>query len=131
MLHRLRTYLFLGATALAIGLAPLPTVATSVVDGMKGTLVNSSLPQAPGDEGIERVVGLSIQVFLSLFGIIFLVLLIYGGYKWLMAAGREDEVEKGKETIRAAIIGLAIVMSAYVVSIYVIDAFSQATNFKG
>lgn len=56
-----------------------------------------------------------IQVFLSLLGVIFVVLMIYAGFKWMMAAGDADDVKKAKGTIRMAIIGLVITVSAYAI----------------
>jgi len=37
----------------------------------------------------------------------------------MTAAGREDQIEKAKEIIKATIIGLAIVMSAYAITFFV------------
>lgn len=56
-----------------------------------------------------------IQVFLSTLGVIFVVLMIYAGFKWMMAAGDADDVKKAKGTIRMAIIGLVITVSAYAI----------------
>ncbi len=56
---------------------------------------------------------------LSLVGTIFLLLTIYGGIRWMLARGDEAEIEKGKEIIKAAIIGLIIVMMAYAITAFV------------
>jgi hypothetical protein len=45
--------------------------------------------------------------------------MIYGGYRWMMASGREEEVQKAKDTIKAAIIGLIIVLSAYTITYFI------------
>ena len=54
--------------------------------------------------------------------------MIYGGYKWLVASGREEEIKKAKDTIRSAIIGLIIVMAAYTISYFVAAALQEATT---
>ena len=69
-----------------------------------------------------------INAFLSIFGTIFLILMILGGYKWMMASGREEEVKKAKDTIRAAIIGLIIVVSAYAISYFVALSLQTAAG---
>ena len=74
----------------------------------------------------QNIVGKVIRAFISVFGIIFLVLMIFGGYKWMMASGREEEVKKAKDTIRAAIIGLIIVMGAYTITFFITKALQSA-----
>ena len=69
-----------------------------------------------------------IKTVLSLLGLIFLVLTIYGGYLWMMARGDEKQVEKAKETIKAGVIGLAIMLSAYIISVNVLSYLLKATG---
>jgi hypothetical protein len=58
-----------------------------------------------------------------LLGVLFIVLIIYGGIIWLTAAGNEESVKKAVSTIKHAFIGLVIVLLAYIVSIFVIKIF--------
>lgn len=73
--------------------------------------------------GLQReltpAVATIVTAALSLVGTIFLLLTIYGGIRWMLARGDEGEIEKGKEIIKAAIIGLVIVMSAYAITAFV------------
>jgi len=66
-----------------------------------------------------------ITIALSLLGVIFLVLLIYGGYFWMTARGNEQQVEKAKNTITTALIGLVIVLLAYAASIFIISKLTE------
>ncbi len=75
----------------------------------------------------DDIISTIIQVVLSFLGVIFLVLMIYGGYLWMMAKGNEEQVTKAKNLITAAIIGLVIVMAAYAISWFVISKLSGAT----
>jgi hypothetical protein len=50
-----------------------------------------------------------------------MILMIYGGYNWMTAAGDEQKIDKAKDTIRAAMIGLIIIIAAYAISIFVIS----------
>jgi len=65
---------------------------------------------------LSNVVSKIIEIVLSFVGVIFLVLLIYGGYTWMIARGNEQQVEKAKSIIINAIIGLVIVMAAYAIT---------------
>ena len=74
----------------------------------------------------ESMISLIVTTILSFLGVIFLVLAIYGGFIWMMARGNEQEVEKAKQIIQNSVIGLIIVVAAYAVSWYIINAFSGA-----
>jgi hypothetical protein len=60
-----------------------------------------------------EIVGKIIKAFLSLLGIIFILLMIYGGYIWFIARGNDSEVKKAQDIIRNAIVGAIIVVAAY------------------
>ncbi|MFA5248459.1 MAG: hypothetical protein WC415_04520 [Patescibacteria group bacterium] len=68
-----------------------------------------------------------IKFSLSFLGVIFLLLMIYGGFLWMTDQGKEEQVEKAKKIIVAAIIGIIIITSAYAISWFVINALSQKT----
>lgn len=73
------------------------------------------------DKTIEQRVSSIIAVVLSFLGVIFMVLMIYGGYMWMTASGDEQKIEKARDIIRSAIIGLIIVIAAYAISVFVIS----------
>lgn len=68
---------------------------------------------------LTEKIGQIIGVVLSLIGVMFLVLMIYAGFTWMFARGNEQDVEKAKRMIEAAIAGLIIVLSAYAITNYV------------
>jgi hypothetical protein len=76
---------------------------------------------------ITEIVGNVIRTILSLLGVIFLVLTIYGGFIWMTARGNESEVERAQGIIRAAIIGLAIVLASYAISYFIVESLSSKT----
>jgi amino acid transporter len=75
--------------------------------------------------------GAVIYSLLSLLGIVFLGLTIYGGILWMTAEGKEDQVEKAKKTITQALIGLVIIFAAYAISFFVINAVTPKTLKTG
>ena len=66
-------------------------------------------------------IGSIIGNILTFLGVIFLLLMIYGGVTWMTAAGDEKKVTKAKELITAAVIGLVVVLSAYALTTYLGD----------
>lgn len=61
---------------------------------------------------------------LVLSGMIFVSLIVYAGYIWLTAAGLEEPINKAKSIITNAVVGLVIILSAYVISYAIIKAAS-------
>lgn len=83
-------------------------------EGTGHKAISDQLGDTPG-----QIIGKFIQIFLSFLGVIFLFLMIYGGYIWMIARGNEQEVNKAQNIIRNAIIGLVVVLAAYAVTLYV------------
>lgn len=70
---------------------------------------------------IGTIAAVIIQAFLSLLGIIFIVLIIIAGFKWMTAAGNEEQIKKSQATLKTAIIGLIIVLGAYAITYFVFN----------
>lgn len=81
-----------------------------------------------GDVGLETIIGKVIQGALSLAGVVFVILAVYAGYRWMTAEGDSDKITKAKDTLTAAIIGLAITLAAYAISIFVITKITVAAG---
>ena len=95
-----------------------------------GTPLNStanSIGYNTSQNQIDPIISNAIQVFLSLLGVIFLALIIYGGFTWMTAAGNESKVTKAKELITAALIGFVLVVSAYAITFFVISKLAART----
>lgn len=89
-----------------------------------GNLMDSRVQQTRQASGISAPsVGETIAYLLggalSLLAIIFLVLVVIAGYRWMTASGSEEVITKAKQSMKEAIIGLVIVLAAYAVVAFV------------
>ena len=102
---------------------------TSVqAQGIKDQSMLTSIAGKAGvaDTGnVESLSGTIIKAILSITGLIFLILMVYAGMLWMTARGDEGQVDKSKEIIQAAIIGLAVTVSAYAITVFVTSRFSS------
>jgi len=57
-----------------------------------------------------------IKGLLGLVGMVFFILIIYGGIMWMTAMGNEDKVKKSRALIIASVIGLALIILAYLIA---------------
>lgn len=77
-----------------------------------------------------RLVGRFIGVFLGVVGVIFTCLIIYAGYLWMSAGGDAAAITKAKDIMMRAVIGLIIVIGAYVITYFVTTALTQGDYLK-
>lgn len=75
---------------------------------------------------IGGVMAVVIKAFLSILGILFLVLVILGGFYWMTAGGDEQKMTKAKDILKKAIIGLIIIVSSYAITAFVFKALDDA-----
>jgi hypothetical protein len=88
-------------------------------DGAGSGGVRESLKTAASGAGlntgrsISGIVATIIRTLLGFVGVIFLILIIFGGMMWMNAGGNEESVTKAKKLITNAVIGVIIIMAAY------------------
>ena len=58
-------------------------------------------------------IGRIIKAILGIVGSLALVMFIYGGFNWMTAAGTAEKVEKGKQILIWATIGLIVIFTSY------------------
>ena len=68
---------------------------------------------------IRLIVANVIRTALGLLGIVALVLILYGGFVWMTAAGDEEKISQAKKILVNAVIGLAIILSAYSITYFI------------
>jgi|GEM_PF-708150 len=90
--------------------------------------------ETAGSGGVILLVATGVQIFISLIGIYFMIMLIYAGFTWMTAQGDKDKVAKAQTIARENVIGLAIVIAAYLITYtvlyYVGGAIGVDTGLK-
>lgn len=90
-----------------------------LVDRLQNVGTHAGYSQATGPSTLLEIVGTGIRVGLSLLGVIFIILILLAGFNWMTAAGDEEKISKAGRTIRAAIIGLLVIVAAYAIWVFV------------
>lgn len=75
----------------------------------------------------ENVIIKSIESVLAFVGVLFLILMIVGGLKWMTSLGNETEVKKAKTLITQGVIGVLIIFSAYAITYFIVSIISSKT----
>lgn len=88
---------------------------------------NIGLPEAE-DEDVRDMTVTIVKYLITFLGIIAVIIILYGGFIWMTAAGNDDRVKKAKDIIIAGIIGLIIVISAFAIVTFVISMTDDAIS---
>ncbi len=114
------------ALALAITV-PLQANATSTI-GVEDLGLKYGADTGLGSTDIRTTIAKIIRVAMSLLGIVAVVIVLIGGFKWMTAGGNDDQVGEAKKWIFSGVIGLAIILSAYALASFVINQLVTATT---
>lgn len=106
----------------------IPAMAIDLGKQLVGeTAVKAGYESATTKTTFAETIGTVIKAALSFVGVIFLVLMVYAGYLWMTASGAEEQIEKARKIITAAIIGLIITVGAYSITNFVVPAILART----
>ncbi len=100
--------------------------------GLKDATVGTKLIGAGSDvnanQKLPELIGTIVGAVLSFVGIIFFLLILFAGILWMTAFGNEQKVEKAKDIIQHAAIGLVIVLAAYAISKFIFGALTGSVG---
>ena len=84
-----------------------------------------------GTTDIRVMVARIIRTALGLLGIVALVLMLYAGFVWMTAGGDDEKISQAKKILLNSVIGLAIILSSYAITSFVISSLVAATTEDG
>ncbi len=84
-----------------------------------------------GNEDPRAMAGAVVNIVLGFLGVIAVLIILLGGFKWMTAAGNEDKVSEAKKLIGAGVIGLVIILMAFGIAQFVIASLYNATGATG
>lgn len=120
----MKKQLIAGLLTLAIFVVPVAAFAQFNINSVNPT----NLGISNTTKSIEDTIISIVNWVLALLGLIAVIMILYGGFVWLTAAGNEDKVASAKKVISAAIIGLIIVLLAYAIVTFVVDTTNTVTT---
>ncbi len=116
------------ASLLTLGLSVFiaaPALASiSDATGLTATAGAAGLGRA--DTDLPGIIGRFVGGLISLLGVVFVLLLVYGGFIWMTAQGSEEKIKKAKSIITSAVIGLVVVFASYAIAQAVIGALATS-----
>lgn len=114
--------------ALALtALTPFATSAATLNLGLTDYAAETGLGNTdPRDMAINIL-----NVLMTFLGLIAVIVILLGGFKWMTAGGNEDKVGEAKKLLAAGVVGLIIILASYGIATFVINQMIGVTNQGG
>lgn len=82
-------------------------------------------------QSLETLFGNTVQALTALVGVAVFIMFVVGGFSFMFAAGDQKKLEKARGTITNAIIGVVVIIAAYLIlrTIGVITGVTTITTF--
>jgi len=115
-------------------ISPGPVFAQTGVSDLKTNLsgfgqdtgLGSGNPKS--DTDLKGKIAGVINIVLGFLGVVAVIIVIVGGYKWITANGNEEQVKSAKGNIINAVIGIGIVLTSFVVVNFAVDQIGKAAD---
>ena len=113
---------------LALATALVATLALPYVAAAQVSITNQGVTFGLGTADLKQTVINIVNWVLGLLGLIAVIMIIYAGILWITAGGNEENVDKAKKIISAAVIGLIVILLAWAIVIFVVGTTSNVTT---
>ncbi|MFH0856644.1 MAG: pilin [bacterium] len=131
--------LFLWGCLIIIISAPLVVKAADKELDLWGTIDSgdykgkSTAEAFKGETGLaekdpRQMIAQIINIALGFLGLIAVVLILIGGFKWMTAGGNEDQVGEAKKWMYSGVVGLLIILASYALANFVINRLIDVTG---
>ena len=84
-----------------------------------------------GTAEVRDVAAKVVNTLLGLLGIVALIIILYGGFTWMTAAGSDEKIASAKKTIAAGIVGLIVIFFAYAIVMFVFNVVGGSLTSDG
>jgi ABC-type cobalt transport system substrate-binding protein len=95
---------------------------TNIPNQVESFRQNSGYEPANAEASLGGIIATVIKAFLGFLAIIFIIIIVMAGYKYMTAGGNEDKTREAIDSIRRGIIGLIIIISAYAITYFVFNS---------
>ena len=122
-----------------LALMILPAMSFVMVSSVKADADLWGENEDVGIDAISEEIGLSeadpriisariINVMLGFLGIIAVVIILLGGFRWMTAGGSEDGVAEARGLMVSGVVGLVIILSSWGLAKYIVSTLYEVTR---
>ena len=140
MIKRIRTLLttFIVSSFFFLPIAIVPAVAHATTPNNVNSLcyganlsVTSGQCSSSAGDSLNKVIQFVLNIFSVIVGITAVIMIVIGGFKYIISGGDSTKVSGAKDTILFAIVGLVIVALAQIIVHFVLHSTATQLNSAG
>lgn len=120
-------------TALSTIIRPAVTallLAPSWAAAASGNVRTPDKLRGTGFTNLSDAIGKIFNISITVAGVIFVLLFLFGGIQYLAAAGNEENTNKAKKLLVDAVVGLVIVVVSWAVGTYILQLLGIGSEGK-
>jgi len=114
--------------AAAIALPAMAQIGQEDITGLNAIKSSNGAGLKLGGGDVRQTAANIINVALGFLGIISVIIVLLGGFKYMISGGNEEKTTEAKNLIISGIIGLAIILSAWAITKFVVGNLMTATG---
>lgn len=96
-----------------------------------GTCANAADTTKSGADNVNHIITVMVNIFSAIVGVIAVIMIIYGGVKYITSGGDSGNVGSAKNTIIYAVIGLVVVALAQFIVQFVLNKVNNTATTTG
>jgi hypothetical protein len=140
MVKKIKTLIMVALTAALFGAPILAPVMASACANNIATGISTGISDATGaadcgsgatgslSTGVKNIAAQAVNIFSIIVGIIAVIMIIYGGFRYITSGGDSGKVGNAKNTLIYAIVGLVIVALSQLIVHYVLSESNTVTT---
>lgn len=122
-------FLVFFSVLISIIVAPTPVrAANTLLNGQVGWGETGAVAYGTQPQDIRITIAKIINVVLTFIGLIFIVLIIYAGFKYMTSGGNEEQAKKAIALLKNAVLGLIIILASWAITWYITNTLYRITN---
>ena len=127
-----RTLLFVPMFVLALGLVgPVVVGDNAGALGLRDGIDKANSKDDMAQGNVEDIVEVVVETLLFLVGALGVIMLIYGGIRYVTSGGNQESVRAAKNTILYSVIGIVVAVFAYAIVNWAFGAAKDGTVIQG
>jgi len=113
-----------------LALAQDPDATEIFKEGLNTTAEQATIQtsEESGGDTLATYIGRIINFALGTIAVIFLTMVLIGGYLWMAAQGNEEQVTKAKKFILNGIFGMMVIFVSYALVFVILQAVASSTE---
>lgn len=117
-------------SALVVGIVPAQPTLAAPADKISEGIEAIGGKEGADNRTLKDIVKLIVDIFLFVIGAVAVVMIIFGGMRFIISSGDAAAVKSARDTIIYSVAGLVVAILAYAIVNFVIENLSRSPSAK-